>query len=82
MTWLVIVGVVATAVSLFYYLNVVRALYMRAPEPQLLPAGGSPPREVLVYGVTLVCLVVTVGSFFAVQPLIDLARDAAAQLPF
>ena len=44
MTWLVIVGVVATAVSLFYYLNVVRALYMRSPEPQLLPAGGSPPR--------------------------------------
>jgi NADH-quinone oxidoreductase subunit N len=82
MTWLVIVGVVATAVSLFYYLNVVRALYMRAPEPLLLPAGGSPPREVLLHGVTAVCVAVTVGSFFAVQPLIDLARDAAAQLPF
>jgi hypothetical protein len=24
---------------------------------------------------------VTVGSFFAVQPLIDLAKDAAASLP-
>jgi NADH-quinone oxidoreductase subunit N len=82
MIWLVIVGVVATAVSLFYYLNVVRALYMRAPEPLLLPAGGSPPREVLLHGVTAVCVAVTVGSFFAVQPLIDLARDAAAQLPF
>ncbi|MGE5692120.1 MAG: NADH-quinone oxidoreductase subunit N [Pseudomonadota bacterium] len=81
MTWLVIVGVVATAVSLFYYLNVVRALYMRAPEPQLLPAGGSPPREAFVHGVAAVCVAVTVGSFFAVQPLIDLARDAAQQLP-
>jgi NADH-quinone oxidoreductase subunit N len=82
MTWLVIVGVVATAVSLFYYLNVVRALYMRAPEPRLLPAGGSPPRDPLLHGTVLVCLAVTVGSFFAVQPLIALARDAAAQLPF
>jgi NADH-quinone oxidoreductase subunit N len=82
MTWLVIVGVVATAVSLFYYLNVVRALYMRAPEPRLLPAGGSPPRELLTQATVLVCLAVTVGSFFAVQPLIELARDAAEQLPF
>lgn len=82
LTWLVVVGVVATAVSLFYYLNVVRALYMRAPVPRLLPAGGSPPRELLVQGSVLVCLAVTVGSFFAVQPLIELARDAAEQLPF
>jgi hypothetical protein len=37
---------------------------------------------VLLHGVTAVCVAVTVGSFFAVQPLIDLARDAAAQLPF
>ena len=81
MTWLVIVGVVATAVSLFYYLNVVRALYMRSPEPQLLPAGGSPPREVLAQGVAAVCVAVTVGSFFFVQPIIDLAEKAAASLP-
>jgi NADH-quinone oxidoreductase subunit N len=81
MTWLVIVGVVATAVSLFYYLNVVRALFMRSPEPQLLPAGGSPPRELLAQGVVGVCVAVTVGSFFFVQPLIDLAEKAAASLP-
>jgi len=29
----------------------------------------------------LICLVVTVGSFFAVQPLIDVARHAAQALP-
>jgi hypothetical protein len=28
----------------------------------------------------LICLVVTVGSFFAVQPLIDVARQAASAL--
>ena len=30
----------------------------------------------------LACLLVTVVSFFAVQPLIDLAANAAAALPF
>ena len=29
-----------------------------------------------------VALIVTVGSFFAVQPLIDLAKDAASSLSF
>src|SRR5881394_1943015 len=31
-TWLVIVGVLATLVSLYYYLGVVRAIYMRGPQ--------------------------------------------------
>jgi NADH:ubiquinone oxidoreductase subunit 2 (subunit N) len=70
-------------VSLYYYLGVVRAMYFRAPaELQLLPAGGSPPREVaLQVGVGL-ALVVTVGSFFFVQPLIDIAKQAAESIPF
>ncbi len=81
-TWLVIVGVAATAVSLYYYLNVVRAMYMR-PEAELRPvvAGGSPPRDPLLVTAVAVSLAVTVGSFFFVQPLIDLARDAASSLP-
>ncbi len=82
-TWLVIVGVLATLVSLYYYLGVVRAMYMRRPEElQLAPIGGSPPAETLLQGAVAVCLVVTVGSFFAVEPLIDLARNAADSLPF
>ena len=81
-TWLVIVGVAATAVSLYYYLNVVRAMYMR-PEAELRPvvAGGSPPRDPLLVTAVAASLAVTVGSFFFVQPLIDLARDAASSLP-
>src|SRR5205085_6152850 len=44
-TWLVIVGVAATAVSLYYYLGVIRALYKRRQEElQLAPViGGSQP---------------------------------------
>jgi NADH-quinone oxidoreductase subunit N len=81
-TWLVIVGVVATLVSLYYYLGIVRAMFMRRPEElQLAPVGGSPPRETLLQAVVVTCVVVTVGSFFAVQPLIDLAKNAADALP-
>jgi len=86
-TWLVIVGVVATAVSLYYYLAVVRAMYMRpATELQLTPtpvaAGGSPPRDALLQTSVLLALGVTVGSFVAVEPLIHVAKHAASALPF
>jgi NADH-quinone oxidoreductase subunit N len=81
--WLIVVGVVATMVSAYYYLGIVRAMYFRdAAELQLAPAGGAPHRELLLATATLVCLAVTVGSFFAVQPLIDVARSAANSLPF
>jgi NADH-quinone oxidoreductase subunit N len=80
--WLVIVGLVATAVSLYYYLGVVRALFMRpSAELQLAQAapvaGGSPPPERLLQVGVTGALVVTVGSFFAVQPLIEAAKQAA-----
>jgi NADH-quinone oxidoreductase subunit N len=82
-TWLVIVGVIATLVSLYYYLGVVRAMFMRSGgDLQLAPIGGSPPRDALLQAAVFACLVVTVGSFFAVQPLIDLASNAAASLAF
>jgi len=81
-TWLVIVGVAATAASLYYYLAVIRAMYMRPVEElQLAPAGGSPPPERLLSASVAAALAVTVASFFAVQPLIDLAKDAASSLP-
>ena len=53
-TWLVIVGVLATLVSLYYYLGVVRAMYMRpSAELQVGRAGrrrgGAPAREPLLH---------------------------------
>ncbi len=82
--WLVIVGVIATLVSLYYYLGIVRAIYMR-PSEELgvaVVAGGSPPRERLLHVAVGMALTVSVGSLFAVQPLIDLARHATTSLPF
>ena len=80
--WLIVAGVIATMISAYYYLGIVRAMYFRdAAELQLAPAGGSPPRDLLLGLAVLICLTVTVGSFFAVQPLIDVARSAAHALP-
>jgi NADH-quinone oxidoreductase subunit N len=81
--WLIVAGVIATMISAYYYLGIVRAMYFRdAMELQLAPAGGSPPRELFLSLGVLICVVVTVGSFFAVNPLIDVARSAANSLPF
>jgi NADH-quinone oxidoreductase subunit N len=82
--WLVLVGVVATAVSLAYYLNVVRWMYMRPASAGVsaVAVGGAPPREAVLGTAVGAAVVVTVGSFFAVQPILDLAADAAASLPF
>jgi NADH-quinone oxidoreductase subunit N len=81
--WLVLLGVAATAVSLGYYLNVVRWLYMRSgAELRLAPAGGSPPRDPALSVAIAASVVVTVGSFFVVQPILDVASDAASSLPF
>ncbi len=81
--WLIIAGVIATAISLYYYLGVIRALYLR-PGVGLQPVivGGSPPRDPLLQSAVFLSVGVTVGSFIFVQPLIDLARDAASSLPF
>ena len=81
--WLIVAGVIATAISLYYYLGVVRALYMRSgTELRPVVAGGSPPYDPLLGTAVFLSVGVTIGSFFFVQPLIDLARDAAASLPF
>jgi NADH-quinone oxidoreductase subunit N len=81
--WLVLVGVAATALSLAYYLNIVRWLYMRSgTELRLAPAGGSPPRDVALGTAVAAAVFVTVGSFFAAQPILDLASDAATALRF
>jgi NADH-quinone oxidoreductase subunit N len=81
-TWLAIVGVVATVVSIYYYLGVVRAMYVSPGDLRLAPAGGSPPRDPALATAVAASLAVTVGTFFAAGPLIDLARDGVEVLRF
>jgi NADH-quinone oxidoreductase subunit N len=83
--WLVLVGVAATAVSLAYYLNVVRWMYMR-PAPALttgaVAVGGAPPTDYALGLSVWAAIVVTVGSFFVVQPILDVALRAVSSLSF
>jgi NADH-quinone oxidoreductase subunit N len=86
--WLVIVGVLATLISLYYYLAIVRAMYMRPseelqvrPSGEVAVTGGAPAKETLLQLAVGASFVVSVGSLFAVQPLIDLAQHAASSLP-
>jgi NADH-quinone oxidoreductase subunit N len=81
--WLIVIGVVFTVVSAAYYLAVVRSMFLRdSAELHLAPTGGSPPREWMLQKGIAICALVTVGSFFFVQPLVDLATRAAAALAF
>jgi NADH:ubiquinone oxidoreductase subunit 2 (subunit N) len=81
-TWLVIVGVVATVVSVAYYLAVVRAMYASSAELRIAPAGGSPPRDWPLTTTVLACLAVAVATLVVPGPLVDLARDSLAFLSF
>jgi NADH-quinone oxidoreductase subunit N len=80
--WLAVVGAIATAVSIYYYLGVVRAMYFQPARMRVAPAGGSPPRDAALSTSVLLAVVVTIGSFIAAQPLLDLARDAVSVLHF
>jgi NADH-quinone oxidoreductase subunit N len=79
--WLAVVGAIATVVSIYYYLGVVRAMYFQ-PAVRVAPAGGSPPRELALGTSVLLAVFVTIGSFVAAQPLLDMATDAVSFLPF
>ncbi len=79
--WLAVVGAIATVVSIYYYLGVVRAMYFQ-PTVRVAPAGGSPPRELALGTSVALAVVVTIGSFIAAPPLLDIATDAVSFLPF
>jgi NADH-quinone oxidoreductase subunit N len=80
--WLAIVGVVFTAVSVYYYAGVIRAMYMQPRELTVAAAGGSPPSDRLLVAAVAASVVVAVGSFVFADPLLDVARDAVASLAF
>jgi NADH-quinone oxidoreductase subunit N len=82
-TWLAIVGVAATVLSIYYYAGVIGAMYFRRSiEVRIAPAGGSPPRDWALSAAVGAAVVVTVGSFIAAGPLLDIARDSVSFLGF
>ena len=82
-TWLAIVGVLATVISIYYYAGVIGAMYFRRSiEVRVAPAGGSPPQDPALSASVLGAVVVTIGAFIAAGPLLDVARDAVSSLGF
>ena len=91
MAWLAVVGVVNSAVSAYYYLNIIKTMYLREPGGRE-PGGRDPERDVAESGATgirigaapTVALAVTGAGVlvFGLWPggLLDLARSAAAGL--
>ena len=95
-TWLGVVIVVGSMVSLAYYLRILAAVWMR-PEPGPAPAkpdampaiaGGSPEAPVppgasrcgLVVGAGILCAAATIAFGVAPSPLVDWAANAGAAI--
>ena len=72
--WLVIVAVLNTAISIYYYLSMVRHAYTGESEAPAL----AQPRGYLIFGGVLAALALLLGILPA--PLYDLAAQAAVQL--
>ena len=76
LTWLVVVGVLNSVVSAYYYIRVIKVMYLSAPPNEEPVASGFPLR--LAMFATAVSVVVF-GLY--PRPLLELARSAAEVLP-
>jgi NADH-quinone oxidoreductase subunit N len=72
--WLAFVGIINSAISLYYYMNIVRLMYFGQPTPEL------GPRSPRLSGVVWVCLLGTLALGLMPQPLLQLARQAGSLL--
>ena len=73
LAWLVILAALVTVIGLFYYLRIVRAMYMDPPETEA-PLEPSPSLSAVV----ILCLAMTVGLGLYPRPLVELCRQIAS----
>ena len=76
LTWLAVVGVLNSVISAYYYLRVVKVMYLEPPPSEEPVTSGFPVRLAVLASAAGVV-------FFGVYPapLLELARNAAAVLP-
>jgi proton-translocating NADH-quinone oxidoreductase chain N len=81
LVWLAVAAVVNSAISLYYYLRVIRAMYVEAPEAA---AGDAPAERIQVPAGTtaavVACLAAVLAMGLAPQPFLDAAIHAAQDL--
>ncbi len=71
--WLAGIGAATVVVSLYFYLNVGRAIYLDEPAADAEPIAVSPVTRVMLW----VCLAAMIGLGIYPQPLVALAQQAA-----
>jgi NADH-quinone oxidoreductase subunit N len=80
-SYLAVIGVIATVVSMGYYLRFTLALYTR-PAGALAPAPvRAAPGELFASATALTATAVVIWLGVAPGPMLDWARDAASTLP-
>lgn len=75
LAWLVVLGLLNSALAAYYYLKIVHAMYLKSPSVEK-PVGSDPPLAVAM--VVAVALIVLTG--IVPQPLIQAASTAASVL--
>jgi proton-translocating NADH-quinone oxidoreductase chain N len=75
--WLALIGVVNSALSLYYYSRVLRWMWIEEPGDGAPALDGRP---VGIYTAILVAAVVTFGLLFAFEPVLSTAEEAASAL--
>jgi NADH-quinone oxidoreductase subunit N len=73
--WLVVIAVLNSAISLYYYARIIKVMYLDAP-----PRAGRPPFGAPLQVAMGLCVFGVIGLFFAASPFIDLAQKAAQAL--
>jgi NADH-quinone oxidoreductase subunit N len=74
--WLAVIGVVNAAISSYYYLRIIGAMYMQGGDRRVEPAGGRGPLAVLLAGAALTILLGVLPG-----PLLKSVRSIEATAP-
>lgn len=80
--WLIVVALLNSTISLYYYLNVIRVMVVEEPSDmvQALTRRVDAPETVPIFATVLICLVMTLGLGFYADPAMQMTNTALTQL--
>ncbi len=83
--WLIVLGLLNSTISLYYYLNIVRLMVIAEPSDAVaaLPAEPNSIQSISSLGVVMtICLLATLGLGFFANPAYNLSVQAMTQMAF
>jgi NAD(P)H-quinone oxidoreductase subunit 2 len=78
--WLVVIALLASTISLYYYLNIIRLMVIAEPSETVEALPGQSAAAPLPAFSMAVCLVATLALGLFAGPVMDLSRQAVAQM--